>query len=322
MFQAAYLTPQEIAASASTNPIESLSKLAADTGILSYAEQSALFAELWAQTQTAFNAAAAEPKIGSRQSMLDRLAVPVALLPAAATPAAGADGAIPVPAAADAKATLAVSEFNGTLTAPGLVPAPAAGLANTAPVAERAQWSNVQTRVAAALAIPRVEAAVAAEAATGTRDVMRKHMTRVFDELMTAYPNMAYLGEDVIHGGYYLVTEGLATKYPQRVRDFPPDETSLVGAGMGFAQTGLLPVVEIPYAKYLDCAADMFYELALSSWLSNTKQPNGMIVRLQGFGKGVFGGNFHTHNTLYLPPGIDTVRRKCPTQKYFSDFQK
>lgn len=27
------------------------------------------------------------------------------------------------------------------------------------------------------------------------------------------------------------------------------------------------------------------------------------IIRLQGFDKGIFGGNFHTHNSLHLPPG-------------------
>ena len=32
-----------------------------------------------------------------------------------------------------------------------------------------------------------------------------------------------------------------------------------------------------------------------------------MAIRLQGLDKGVFGGNFHTHNTLYIPPGIDVV---------------
>lgn len=48
---------------------------------------------------------------------------------------------------------------------------------------------------------------------------------------------------------YYLVTEGLAAKHSPRVRDFPPDETSLIGVGVGYAQMGLLPIVEIPYAK-------------------------------------------------------------------------
>ncbi len=45
------------------------------------------------------------------------------------------------------------------------------------------------------------------------------------------------------------MTDGLVQRYPGRVRDFPPDETTLIGAGIGFSQSGLLPIVEIPYAK-------------------------------------------------------------------------
>lgn len=138
-------------------------------------------------------------------------------------------------------------------------------------------------------------------------NIMRKHMTRVIDELMDKNKNLVYLGEDVVHGGYYLITENLAKKYSARVRDFPPEETCLLGSAIGYSQVGLLPICEIPYAKYLDCGADMFFELAISNWLSNGKQPNGMIIRLQGFDRGVFGGNFHTHNCLHLPPGIDVV---------------
>ncbi|KAJ9455383.1 2-oxoisovalerate dehydrogenase subunit beta [Diplonema papillatum] len=137
--------------------------------------------------------------------------------------------------------------------------------------------------------------------------VMRKHMTRVFDELLTENPKLVYIGEDVEHGGYYLVTDGLAKKYPLRVKDFPPDETSLIGVGIGYSQVGLTPIVEIPYAKYLDCGVDQFFEAAIMNWLTSGKQPCGMVVRLQGFDRGVFGGNFHTHNSLHIPPGIDVV---------------
>lgn len=132
-------------------------------------------------------------------------------------------------------------------------------------------------------------------------------MTRVFDEILGEDNSVVYIGEDVQHGGYYLVTDGLHKKYPLRVRDFPPDETTLVGAAIGFAQAGLTPILEIPYAKYLDCGGDMFFEAIISNWLSNGKQPNGMVIRLQGFDKGIFGGNFHTHNMLYFPPGLDVV---------------
>ena len=70
---------------------------------------------------------------------------------------------------------------------------------------------------------------------------------------------------------------------------------------------GLVPIVEIPYAKYLDCASDMFLEAVSACWLSNGKQAAGMMIRLQGFDKGIFGGNFHTHNSIPLPPGLDVV---------------
>ena len=137
--------------------------------------------------------------------------------------------------------------------------------------------------------------------------IMRKHMTKIYGEILQHNANAIYIGEDVEHGGYYLVTEDLVKKYPNRVLNIPPDETSLIGVGVGFSQAGLVPVVEIPYAKYLDCGSDMFYEACITNWLTNGKQPNGMLIRLQGFDKGVFGGNFHTHNMLNFPPGLDVV---------------
>ena len=64
-------------------------------------------------------------------------------------------------------------------------------------------------------------------------------------------PGGAVLCRAVLCGGIGIgQTEGLASKYPGRCTDFPPDETALIGAGIGFAQVGLLPIVEIPYAKY------------------------------------------------------------------------
>merc|ERR1711871_509034 len=76
---------------------------------------------------------------------------------------------------------------------------------------------------------------------------------------------------------------------------------------MGYAQAGLVPIVEIPYAKYLDCGFDMLTEAAIMSWLTKGQQQNGMIIRLQGFGPGIFGGNYHTHNQVHLMPGLDVV---------------
>lgn len=135
------------------------------------------------------------------------------------------------------------------------------------------------------------------------KQVMRKQMNDILRTILSQYNECIYFGEDVTHGGYYLVTENLVNEFPLRIRDFPPDETSLMGVAVGYAQCGLLPIVEIPYAKYLDCASDMFFEACIMNWLTKGQQPNGMIIRLQGFGTGIFGGNFHTHNLLHIPPG-------------------
>jgi TPP-dependent pyruvate/acetoin dehydrogenase alpha subunit len=78
-------------------------------------------------------------------------------------------------------------------------------------------------------AAPAAAAAAAPTAKERRPAVMRKHMTSVISESLECYPEAVYLGEDVEHGGYYLVTDGLSKRYPNRVRDFPPDETSLIG---------------------------------------------------------------------------------------------
>ena len=51
----------------------------------------------------------------------------------------------------------------------------------------------------------------------------------------------------------------------------------------------------------------MFLEIGLTYWLSNGSQKDGMIMRVQGFDRGKFGGNFHTHNMITVPPGVDVV---------------
>jgi hypothetical protein len=108
--------------------------------------------------------------------------------------------------------------------------------------------------------------------------VMRKNMTAVIDETLTNFSNSIYLGEDIQHGGYYLVTEELAAKFPNRIHDFPPDESSLIGAGIGFAQCGLLPIVEIPYAKVSWLIISMSAAEQLASILSLHSRLDSIIA--------------------------------------------
>lgn len=266
--QLAYLSADEISQRAQFNNIFSTIQLAHAAGEVTVQEMVERYQHIWQSTEKAFDQVVNEPKITDRKALI-------------------ATNAVELPLAA----SYASDSFRG--------------------------GACVSTQTYNGLGLKRLDPATAKSKTHGPVDNMRKHMTRLFDEALSggkarntylpSTTSVVYLGEDVRHGGYYLVTEGLFKKHPTQVHDFPPDETTLLGAGQGFAQAGLLPIVEIPYAKYLDCGADMFYEIALTYWLTNTHQKHGMLLRLQGFDKGVFGGNFHTHNDLHIPVGLDVV---------------
>jgi len=236
--QDAYLSDEEIAANEAVDALAAECRRAVASGVTTFAALAARFNELAQLARDAFDAAAEEPKVSSRDAMVRLTSQPL----------------VPKQEVVDAVHHAA------------------------SPVTESA-----------------------------APKVLRWCMTTALEEQLQERKDLVYIGEDVQHGGYYRVTEGLHAKFGLRVADFPPDETGLMGAAIGYAQAGLLPIVEIPYAKYLDCGGDMFFEAVIMNWLSAGQRPCGMVIRLQGFDKGIFGGNFHTHNSLHLPPGLDVV---------------
>jgi hypothetical protein len=176
--QAAYLSDTEITDAVRNSPLAGACAQAVDAGAFTYPELVDMLEATKASARKAFDAAVLEPKISSRQQLMDTNSQPLAPVPISATnPTAGGDV---IDAASDTAATPAKKPKLG--------------------------------------------------------DVMRKNMTKFFGAFLEENKDAVYVGEDVEHGGYYLVTEKLAKKYPGRVRDFPPDETSLLALGMGFAR--------------------------------------------------------------------------------------
>lgn len=92
------------------------------------------------------------------------------------------------------------------------------------------------------------------------RDAVR----RALDEEMARDENVIFFGEDVARaGGVFKVTPGLFEKYGEdRVRDTPISETAIIGAAIGAAITGLLPVVEIMFADFAAVAYDQIVNQA------------------------------------------------------------
>jgi pyruvate/2-oxoglutarate/acetoin dehydrogenase E1 component len=60
------------------------------------------------------------------------------------------------------------------------------------------------------------------------------------------------LGEDIgKDGGVFRVTDGLFDKFPGRVMDTPLAESSIIGASIGMALSGLRPVPEMQFAGFM-----------------------------------------------------------------------
>jgi len=105
-------------------------------------------------------------------------------------------------------------------------------------------------------------------------------------EEMERDPRVFLLGEDVgLHGGAFGVTKGLFERFgPQRIRNTPISENTIVGAALGAALTGMRPVVEIMFADFAALAMDQIVNEAAK-------------VRY------MFGGQCHAPLVIRLPQG-------------------
>jgi 2-oxoisovalerate dehydrogenase E1 component beta subunit len=141
-------------------------------------------------------------------------------------------------------------------------------------------------------------------------DALRQEMRRD--------PRLVVLGEDVGRaGGVFRVTQGLQEEFGgDRVIDTPLSETGIVGAAIGMALYGLVPVAEIQFADFLYPAYDQIVsELAKLRWRSAGEYPAKVVVRAP-VGGGVRGGVYHSQSpeaAFIQVPGLKVV---CPSNPY------
>ncbi|HEY8243060.1 MAG TPA: thiamine pyrophosphate-dependent enzyme [Casimicrobiaceae bacterium] len=84
---------------------------------------------------------------------------------------------------------------------------------------------------------------------------------RTLGEALARLPATILYGEDVADpkGGVFGFSKGLSTKFPDRVRNAPLAEATIVGAGIGLAAAGLRPIVEL---QFIDFAAPALNQIA------------------------------------------------------------
>lgn len=85
-----------------------------------------------------------------------------------------------------------------------------------------------------------------------------KLLNRALDSAMEADENVLLMGEDLRdpYGGAFKVTEGLSTKYPERVLGMPISEAAIIGFGNGVALSHGKPVAEIMFGDFVTLAMD------------------------------------------------------------------
>lgn len=126
------------------------------------------------------------------------------------------------------------------------------------------------------------------------------------------------LGEDVGKvGGVFRVTAGLFDEFgDDRVIDTPLSEGGIVGAAVGMALYGLVPIPEIQFADFIWPAYDQIVsELAKYRYRSGGEYAAKMVIRTP-VGGGIRGGHYHSQHPeahFIHVPGLKVV---CPSTPY------
>lgn len=136
-------------------------------------------------------------------------------------------------------------------------------------------------------------------------------------EEMERDPAVFLIGEDIgVYGGAYGATRGLIERFgPERVRDTPISENSIVGVAVGAAMTNMRPVAEIMYVDFLGLAMDQIANQAAKiRYMFGGKASVPMVLRTEG-GAGRTLGAHHSQSLeawLLHVPGIKVVMPATP----------
>ena len=138
------------------------------------------------------------------------------------------------------------------------------------------------------------------------------------DEALEKDPNVFIMGEDIgAYGGAYAVTDGLLDKYgPDRVKDTPISEATFIGAGVGAAMGGLIPIVELMSISFSLVAFDQIVNMAANIRYMSGGQINVPMVLRAPTGAGVQLAATHSQSFetwLSEVPGLKCV---CPSTPY------
>ncbi|MDR6775420.1 alpha-ketoacid dehydrogenase subunit beta [Azospirillum palustre] len=139
-------------------------------------------------------------------------------------------------------------------------------------------------------------------------------IAQALSDAMTDDPSVMLFGEDVAAaGGPFKATRGLLdTHGPDRVRDTPISEASIVGAAVGAALTGMKPVVEIMFMDFVALAMDAVVNQAAKARFMFGGQCSVPMVLRTPHGGGLNAGPQHSQCLEAWFAHIPGLRVVCP----------
>jgi pyruvate/2-oxoglutarate/acetoin dehydrogenase E1 component len=131
-------------------------------------------------------------------------------------------------------------------------------------------------------------------------------------EALQRDPRVFLMGEDVgRYGGSYAVSKGLLAEFgEERIRDTPLSESGFVGAGIGAALNGMLPIVEVMTCNFSLLALDQVVNNAATlRHMSGGQFSVPLVIRMAtGAGRQLAAQHSHSFEGWYAHiPGIRIV---------------
>jgi pyruvate/2-oxoglutarate/acetoin dehydrogenase E1 component len=127
---------------------------------------------------------------------------------------------------------------------------------------------------------------------------------------MASDDRVILLGEDILdpYGGAFKITQGLSTKFPDRVFTTPVSESGIIGVAAGMALRGLRPVVEIMFGDFLALGADQIINhLSKFRYMYNEQVRVPLVIRTPMGGRRGYGPT-HSQTLEKLFLGVPGLR--------------
>jgi pyruvate/2-oxoglutarate/acetoin dehydrogenase E1 component len=117
-------------------------------------------------------------------------------------------------------------------------------------------------------------------------------LNQALHQLMAEDQRVVVLGEDLLdpYGGAFKVTQGLSTRFPDRVVTTPISEAAIVGVASGLALRGARPIAEIMFGDFLFLAGDQLVNHAAKfRWMYADQVRVPLVVRAPMGGRRGYG---------------------------------